>query len=234
VTGAVQPDAGGQIFVFRPDVPYTAGNRVGVTIENSVYTSTGVRVEPGWQSSFRTAAPAPSFVSPVAFHVSAAAIDVRFDGPAPPGACGAYLRSGAARIPTRCVTSAEDQIRITSEVPLTAGGSYRLVLDAISEIAFDVASTDTEEFSLKFAGREPGGDIVLYFQGAANPLSVSRGGIQLLAPNGRRVPFTMQTSLDGRVIRLVPAIAAPGLTVRVDGAESRSGTRLGQVQLAPR
>jgi hypothetical protein len=129
-------------------------------------------------------------------------------------------------VPAACTRTAEDQIRFTPDAPLTPGVSYGLVIDANHEIAFAVDAADGDETQgLDSVGREAAGAIALRFRRPVNPLTVDRGGVQLLGPDGQPVEFTMEITLDGRTVRLTPAHVLPALTVVIDGVESRYGVR---------
>jgi Big-like domain-containing protein len=234
VTGAITADATGQVFDFQPVAPYRPGDVVAVDLENSVYTTAGMRVDPGWHGSFRPASPAGSPANAVAFSASARAIDVRFDGPAGAQACSGYLHRGGTRVPAACTATTADQIRVTPVAPLAAGADYRLVVDAAQEIAFRVeAPGGGEESPMDSVRFDASGDIMVRFRGRVNPLTVS-SGLRLTDAAGECVRFTTQWSLDGSAIRIVPERQAAGITVTIDTVESRAGARLAPGRFAKR
>jgi methionine-rich copper-binding protein CopC len=212
VTGALNADAASQVFDFPPDVPYGAGDLISVALDNSVYTLTGVRVDPAVFSSFRTVQPPATSPAPVFFSASATAVDVRFDGPV--RTCENYLRVGANRVSATCAITAEDQIRVTPAIPLNTQVAYRLVVDAAHEIAFEApADEPVDNQEAESIERDPTGVITVRFRRPVNPLSIRRS-LRLSAPNGRPVSFTMQSNLDATQFRLTPAHPSPDLEIR--------------------
>ena len=167
------------------------------------------------------------------FSVSQSGIDVRFDGTLPPGVCGGYLRVGQSLVRTTCRRISADQVRFTPASTLSPGVPYRLVVDAQHEIAFEVDPDETEGTpGVESAAGEGVGNIVVRFLHPVNPLTVDRGGIQVLGPDGQPVAFTMEVSLDGTTIRLTPSQVLSSTTVVVDGVESRRGARVPVARLA--
>jgi hypothetical protein len=78
VASTVTADTTGQIFDYRPNANFGAGDLVAVYLQNSIYTTTGYRVAPAASSTFHTATPAGTIAAPVWFNASVSGIDVRF------------------------------------------------------------------------------------------------------------------------------------------------------------
>jgi large repetitive protein len=225
--GTVVTDSTAQVFDYHPNVNYGPGDLVAVFVQDSVYTTSGVRVSPAAYSFFHTAPPAGALAEPTSFSVSPTAIDVRFDSAPSSTVCDGYLRVGQSRVAADCARMEGDQVRFTPSKPLNAGMRYSLVLDSRHEIVFSVDAADREQIpTLESVTREAAGSIAVRFRGPVNPLTAARGGLQLLGPDGQPVPFTLESALDDALLRLTPARLLPAVTVLIDGLESRAGARL--------
>jgi hypothetical protein len=100
-----------------------------------------------------------------------------------------------------------------------------LVLDASQELAIQVEK-EFDDGAGAIALIHTPGAIRIKFSQSMNSLTVLRGGIKLLGPDGVMVEFTTRTRVDRTEMLLSPSTLAGPLTVVIDGVESRTGRRL--------
>jgi hypothetical protein len=223
ITGSTASDSSAQSFTFRPDVPYQPGSTVEIFAGPSIFDTTGAHID-AFYSHFGTLGPQGVTGQTVSFSASANAIDVRFSGRVPADLSPVYLRRGMTLVPAEVIAMGVDQIRVVPTRPLDRGELYDLVLDATQELPIRVEN-EVEDGRGEVEVVQAPGAIRMRFSGPVNPLTVLRGGVKLSAPDGAPVDFTTQTSMDGTVMLLMPALDKP-VTVVIDGVESRAGRRL--------
>lgn len=214
--GAVIGDATNSTFTFQPAAPFGAGDVVNVYLPAGLASSTGELTANEKQFYFRTLPPAGSVVEPVAFHVTDSTIDVRWDGLVSESVCKqAYLRDGSQRVDTVCRVVAQDQVQWTVASNLSAATAYHLVIDGTHEISIPPGHprgpAGGQLPALESVETGADGNLrILHFRERVNPLALRRGALELVSPtDGRRVAFTLETSLDGKTVRVTPASRQP-------------------------
>ncbi|HXA53131.1 MAG TPA: Ig-like domain-containing protein, partial [Candidatus Acidoferrum sp.] len=220
VTGsaAVTPDAHG--LQFKPDIPFRSGARVAATVRSPAQDTAGQRIEP-FESYFTVVKDAIlAEPAPLAISASASAIDVRFDAPLGRRPLAPYIRSGFALIPSHWELRGSDWLRVVPDQPLDPGRDYRLILDSQSE--FPLHPHAPASAAMRSALYD-GTAVRLRFDGEVNLLTVSAQTLQLSTPDGAKVAYYLEHSLDRRELVLRPATSEAALVLILNGSESAGG-----------